>query len=79
MRLAKPATIRNEDGTISGHINSLPVDGSVYIITEGRVGETLPEGLKFYTYRVAVDDLNPLSQEVIYELVEQSRSKNNGH
>jgi len=75
MRLAKPVMIQNEDENISGHINSLPVDGFVYIITEGRVGETLPEGLKFYTYRVAVDDLDSLSQKVVYELVAQSRGK----
>ena len=69
MRLAKPATIQNENGTISGHINCLPVNGIVYVVIHTKDRHLI--------YDVPVDDLDALSQEIIYGLVEQSRDENN--
>lgn len=76
MRLAKPVTIENDNGTISGNINSLPVDGCVYIIVP--IPPEYGEDVSF-THEVPVDDLDTFSQKIIYHLVRRAREKNHGN
>ncbi len=66
MRLAKPVKMKNETGTVCGNINTLPVDGCVYIISEYQVRQ------------VYVDDLDTFSQNVVYQLIKRARNKNDG-
>ena len=61
MRLARTVKMQNETGTICGHINTLPVDGYVYIISGHRVEQ------------VYVDDLDTFSQNVVYQLIKRAR------
>ncbi len=73
MRLAKPVKMQNETGTVCGYINTLPVDGCVYIIT------TVPpvhKGGVYSTHEVPVDDLDTFSQNVVYQLIKRARKNN---
>ncbi len=72
MRLAKPVRIQNETGTIYGHINALPVDGCVYVISVYGNDES-----KYQVRQVFVDDLDSFSQKVVYHLIQRARNKNN--
>ena len=73
MRLAKPVRIQNETSTVCGHINALPVDGCVYVISVYGNNES-----KYQVRQVFVDDLDTFSQKVVYHLIRRAR-KNNSH
>ena len=70
MRLAKPVRIKNETGTICGHINALPVDGGAYIISTYGNGES-----EYRVRKVFVDDLDAFSQNVIYQLIKRAKAR----
>lgn len=70
MKLAKPVRIQNETGTACGHINALPVDGCVYIISAYGNGES-----EYQIKQVYVDDLDTFSQNVVYQLIKRAKAK----
>lgn len=66
--LENSVRIQNETGTICGHISYLPINGCVDIITIYGNGES-----EHQVRQVYVDDLDSLSQNIVYNLVRCAR------